>query len=401
MFCDPCKIRKPYTPSGANVDEILSKIDKILGQLKEQIAACKKSQHKDRIEYWEAEVKKLKEPKAGGQAADIPMKDGKVDKETWDKKPDDGKRKTWEILTTAYEELRCLNVDSLKQGQCYFLIFSALLALIVAIYLGLHLRPLKGYIQTTLTSQQNVEMWNLVRLIELKLTELKEKKKLAEKSAEKTAEKPVTEKPQTPEQRAAEKPKAQEKEKGIGDLKTEIKNSLTDLRARFYQLPLPFETVKLLGAVSAELEADDPTVYVTYPTFIKHLSADLESLSTAYFWTAPPWRWLELAFWAWMGCLVGLLFYIAGSLGQGIFKCEETFMFWAEILIAPIVVLVVFFLFALTGITDFVPSEASLTINIGVAFIFGFAIRRTVGLLDLIKKRFFPDPAPGSPGPGG
>lgn len=395
MFCNPCMIRKPYTPSSTDVEEVLSKVDKILGQLKEQIAAGKKSQHKKRIEDWEAEVKKLKEPKAGGQTADIPMKDGKVDKETWDKKPEDEQRKTWETLTTAYEELRCLNVDSLKQGKCYFLIFSTLLALVVAIYLGLHLRTFKGYIQTTLTSQESIEMWDLVRLIDLKLTDLKEKKKLAEKSAEKPAEKP-----KFSEQGSTGQPKAQEKENEIENSKTEIKKSLTDLRARLYRLPLPFETIKLLGAVSAELEADDPTVYVTYPTLIKHLGADLEGLSTAYFWTLQPWRWLELALWATMGCLVGLLFYVAGLLGQGIFRCEEGFMFWAELLIAPIVVPVVFFLFAMTGITDFVPTQASVTVNIGVAFIFGFAIRRTIGLLDIIKKRFFPDPSPGSASPG-
>jgi hypothetical protein len=75
-------------------------------------------------------------------------------------------------------------------------------------------------------------------------------------------------------------------------------------------------------------------------------------------------------------------------------------MLWAEVLIAPTVVLVVFFLFHFTGIKDFVPNESSLTVNMGIAFIFGFAIRRTVGLLDLVKKRFFPDPAPGSTNPG-
>lgn len=154
-------------------------------------------------------------------------------------------------------------------------------------------------------------MSDLVRLIDLKLTALKEKKKLAEKSAEKPAEKP---KPS--EQGATGQPKAQEKD-DEEVFKAEIRKSLTVLRTRLYRLPLPFETIKLLGAVSAELEANDPTVYVTYPTLIKHLSADLESLSTAYFWTLQPWRWLELALWATMGCLVGLLFYIAGVAGTG------------------------------------------------------------------------------------
>lgn len=76
-------------------------------------------------------------------------------------------------------------------------------------------------------------------------------------------------------------------------------------------------------------------------------------------------------------------------------------MFVAECLIAPIAVTVVFFLFPFTDITSFVPSEASLTVNLGVAFILGFAIRRTMGLLDHIKKRFFPEPSPSGSNPGG
>jgi len=370
MFSNPFKIRKPYTPSSADVDDVLSKVDKILGQLKDYLDTCKRSG----IDYWEPKVKALKVP--------ILMKEGKVDKETWDKKPEDEQRKTWDLLTTTHEELQCLNVDSLKQGKCYFLIFAALLALVVMIYLGLHLQGFKNYIQpnlTTLTSKNSDEIWDRVRLIDLKLAA----KKLAEK-------------PKPSDHGATGQPTAPDK-----DYKNEIKTSLTDLRSLLHLLPLPFETFKLLGDVSAELEADDPTVYVTYPTLIKHLSVDLESLSTAYFWTLQPWRLLELVFWATMGCLVGLLFYIAGSLEQGIFRRENGFMFWAELLIAPVVVPVAFFLFGMTGVTaDFVPSEASVTVNIGVAFIFGFAIRRTVGLLDNIKKRFFPDPSTRSANPG-
>jgi hypothetical protein len=62
--------------------------------------------------------------------------------------------------------------------------------------------------------------------------------------------------------------------------------------------------------------------------------------------------------------------------------------------VPPVVVLVIFFLFKLTGITGISPSETALSGNIGFAFIFGFAIRRTLGLLDTIKKRIFPDPSP-------
>jgi len=197
--------------------------------------------------------------------------------------------------------------------------------------------------------------------------------------------------------------------KGEGKV-SEVKSDLEPLKKNLEKLHsdtkdrepliLPFETSRLLGTVSAEIEQNDPAVHQTYQDFLKKLKADLESFSTTYFWTTPPRRWFELAWWAAIGTLVGLLFYIAGSLSQGIFRPEEGFMFWAELLIAPIVVPVVFFLFAFTDITSFVPSEASLTVNIGIAFIFGFAIRRTVGLLDIIKKRFFPDPSPGGSSPG-
>jgi len=69
-------------------------------------------------------------------------------------------------------------------------------------------------------------------------------------------------------------------------------------------------------------------------------------------------------------------------------------MFWTEIWITPLVVTVIFFLFSYTGITAIQPSATSITTELGLAFILGFAIRRTIGFLDIIKKRLFPDPEP-------
>lgn len=385
MFWKPCKIRKPYSPSSADVDGLLTKVDKILNQLKEQIATCANVLLKDRVDYCEKAVNEIKGP-------DLPMKDGKIDKDAWSKKPEGEQRKIWETLTLAHEELRCLNSDSLEKGKCYFVWFSILLVLVVGTYLGLHLRSFQDATQKPLTPEATLTIWNQARSIDLALIQLKEKRKLAEK-------------PKPPDQGLAGQQNLQDNNKdGTTELKVAITHALNGekgLRDNLSKLPLPFETLSLLADATAEFVADDPTVYVTYPAVMKRLKADLESLSTAYFWTLQPWRWVELAFWAVIGCLVGLLFYIAGSLGQGIFRPEEGAMFVAEILIAPIVVSVVFFLFTMTGITDFTPSQASVTTNIGVAFIFGFAIRRTIGLLDLIKKRFFPDPSPGSASPGG
>lgn len=185
----------------------------------------------------------------------------------------------------------------------------------------------------------------------------------------------------------------------LSDVKSDIKELQSKIDKR-EPVTFPFETTRLLGTLSAEVEANDLAVHQTVQEFSKKLRADLESFSTPYFWTTSPWRWYELFFWALIGCLVGLLFYIAGLLSQGIFNTEEVSMFWAELFIAPIVVLVVFFLFAFTGITSFTPSEASLTVSIGFAFILGFAVRRTIGLLDTLKKRIFPEPSPEKPSPG-
>jgi hypothetical protein len=64
-------------------------------------------------------------------------------------------------------------------------------------------------------------------------------------------------------------------------------------------------------------------------------------------------------------------------------------MFWAEITIAPVVIPAVFFLSQVVGLAD--PTKGTSTARFGVAFLLGFSIRRTVGLLDLAKK-ILPDP---------
>jgi hypothetical protein len=371
-------IMRSFSPSSSEIDSLLAKLEKVLGQLKARAAVLKKFPQEDRIKYWGTEVAGLKVDNtvAGAATQDkIPMKDGKVDKETWEKKPEQEKLELWERLDTAFKELRCFNQDELRLGRCYFLSFLILLVATAGIYHLLH----KGWLrQSRLSPQETTEVWEQARVIELKLGEIK-----------------------------AKKGEGKEGElKKVSEVKSDLeplKKSLGKLQSKTQDrgpLTLPFETSRLLGTVSAEIEQNDPTVHQTYQDFLKKLKADLESFSTAYFWTSLPGRWFELAWWAAIGCLVGLLFYISGSLSQGIFRPEEGFMFWAELAIAPIVVPVVFFLFAFTDITSFVPSEVSLTVNVGIAFIFGFAIRRTVGLLDILKKRFFPDPSPGGSSPG-
>src|SRR5262249_9217432 len=166
------------------------------------------------------------------------------------------------------------------------------------------------------------------------------------------------------------------------------------LQNKLLGLGLTFPTLRLLGEVQSEIMTGRIKDTETLNNFRKSVMPELETLSFGYFWVTTPGRWIEIAWWAEFGTMVGLLFYIAGLLGTGLFRGEESSMFWTEIWITPLVVTVIFFLFSYTGITAIQPSATSITTELGLAFILGFAIRRTIGFLDIIKKRLFPDPEP-------
>jgi hypothetical protein len=149
-----------------------------------------------------------------------------------------------------------------------------------------------------------------------------------------------------------------------------------------------------LGEVEADIDSEKVGTTKSPQRLKKELEPALDSLRARYFWTGVPGRWIEIAWWAEFGTLVGLLFHIAGCLRAGFYIREEVSMFVTEILITPWVVTVVFFLFDLTGITSLNPNESNTLTTLGFSFILGFSIRRTVGLLDLIKKKILPHPSP-------
>ncbi len=385
----------PYTPDGQAVGQILGKIDVMLAQLDAT------STHTVRLERIKQSLSELKSAKVGQAVSELPMKDGALNRPGWDAKSEADRRAVWEKVSTIHDELRSLNAASLISGRRYFKIFCILFLLVVSGYLCVHRQVVRDWVQPPLTSQLSLAILHQARLIELQLASLKESLNRRKIEVAPPATPVLSGKAEAP--KALESP-AKPGVPSTGQLLVpEVKSDcndpqpaclLKDLKSVLQPLPLPYETIRWLGMASAELEAGAITVHVTYQNFLTHLHADLESLSTAYFWTSHPWRWLELSLWATMGCLVGLLFYIAGLLGQGVFRPEEGTMFWAELLMAPVVVPVIFFLFTLSGLAEFIPSQSSITMNIGMAFILGFAIRRTIGILDIIKKRLFPDPTP-------
>lgn len=375
------------------MSHILAKIDAMLAQLRDRAV------HADRVSEITTTITKLKTLQANQAIAALPMKDGAVDAAEWGKHSKIDQSRTWATLTGFHKELRCMNAPALQRGTVYCGIFAALLLAMAITYLCLHRANPHTALYTPLPPQQIVDITKTAHLIELQLAALKatQNKNQAEQSAPALPTASKQSQTRTTPRLPAEAVKATPQpstDLSPDQKKPTLAEQFTEFGKTLTPLPLSHETMRLFGTTAAEQEAGDITLHLTYQQFLKYLRADLERLSTAYFWTTHPWRWAELSLWATLGCLVGLLFYIAGLLKQGVFYPEEIPMFWAELLMAPIVVPVVFFLFSLSGISELSPSESSITTNIGVAFIFGFAIRRTIGVLDLIKKRFFPDPTP-------
>lgn len=247
-----------HVPSSNEMDALASQIEEVLNQLKGTSTVYTR---------WDAEVRNLKvDVTASGAATPdkIPIKDGKVDPTTWDSKSEEEKRRLFGMLDTAFTDLRCVNQDRLACGKTWFGWLSVFFGVIVGLYLFLH----SGWWGSRLSPHKTTAIWEQVRRIEFRLGEIK----------------------------------AGKAEGNVSDVKP-ILNDLTNLlgeleRQTGASLHLPFETSRLLGAVSAEAALNDPTVHQTFQELVKKLKADLESSSTAYFWITAPGRWFEIAWWA-------------------------------------------------------------------------------------------------------
>jgi hypothetical protein len=69
----------------------------------------------------------MKAAKPDKTTADLPMKDGAVDRAGWDAKPEVERRAIWEALSAIHDELRFLNAAPLVSGKRYFVLFFILL----------------------------------------------------------------------------------------------------------------------------------------------------------------------------------------------------------------------------------------------------------------------------------
>lgn len=336
-------------PSAESVGRLVRKFETLQTHL-----STERALPADRVARLELVSKKFSELEQ-----QLKVQDHKPNLEGWAERPRQERQQIVSTLGGLLTELTGLNGDELTQGKRHFTIFTVFLVLVVGCYFFLH----TGSRRKEVKSQEIIEATTRLHAIELEINALK-------------------------------KVKAQN---GTLD-PTNLQKAVQAFRDTAVTLDLSAPALQLLGNVEAEVTKGEIFETQTFANLSKTVSAELESFRSVLRsdgW----WRWVEIVFWAELGTLVGILFYMAGSLSEGYFLAQEIPMFWTEVFIAPIVVLSIFFLFNLTGITTISPQETSITGIVALAFIFGFSIRRTLGLLDTVKKRLFPEPAPASKSP--
>jgi hypothetical protein len=295
----------------------------------------------------------------------------------WDQKPDADRSTAYAKLKAFVRELRKLQRAELAPGAIVFVALATLLCVLAVLYHRAHTLPRNAQ-ASGISDQHILEVLATREAILQGLSTAAAKTEERAASTDANVKKALT--------ADLDRTFAQ-----LSSLTVKFQDAL--LRDGF-SAHLSSSTLAAWAQVVAQIAAGQVAAKASFETLRKSLDPEVDSLRTRYLWTEVPRRWFEIAWWAEFGTLVGLLFYVAGCLESGIFKTEELSMFLTELVITPLVVTVVFFLFGFTGISGFAPNESNIAQTVGFAFILGFAIRRTVGLLDLIKKRFLPDPTP-------
>jgi len=173
----------------------------------------------------------------------------------------------------------------------------------------------------------------------------------------------------------------------------DVKGNYNQVKKGLLELPISHTTQQRLGKLLANINQKNLENSRKIVVELKvNIDSDIYNMRETFFYTTNPLKWLEIATWSWFGVLVGVIFYMSKQLKLGVFDRQDVPSILGEIFMAPIVTCVIFFLFDATGITEFSPADDSIVIVLGFAFIFGYAIRRTVGLLDNIKQRLLPSP---------
>ena len=129
--------------------------------------------------------------------------------------------------------------------------------------------------------------------------------------------------------------------------------------------------------------------------------ADAFSKNAGYFWIFGFWRWFEVIFWGEFGVLVGILAWVSRKVEDGEFTKErfdnEVLWYITEVFIGPVVIVAAFFLLnqfigAMMSGVSAEDVRMSIYLTLGLSFILGLFLRRTLGIFDSIKDKL---PLPG------
>jgi hypothetical protein len=395
--------RRRVVPSSSDVVELLTTAQGLLDELARPTAASRCSPSASQRKAFEDSVQAARKG--------LPLKDGEIDEAEWNKLTDARKAELYRELEQAVTLGQCLNSAAIKAGWWCFVATGLLLVLLVALYAILQsvAPPWKKTDEVTDARVELSRLESQIRKLAVKQTEATKLATQADAAGAAVAGgAKQAESAREPANRARAEQQA---------LHTAVDSAFETVQNRLLRLSVSSgwseDILRRLGQVLSEISTEQITTTKTFDEFRAAVERDLSRLAAEETWLGGQRRRIEIAWWAEFGTLVGILFYIAGLQTVGVFKVEEITMFLAEILSAPLVVPVVFFMFQYTSITIADTDKASLTVNLGVAFILGFSIRRTIGLLDLIKKKVLPDPTPttspgasaakggGPAGPGG
>jgi hypothetical protein len=291
----------------------------------------------------------------------VPIKNGVVAQEDWNQISKNDKIKSYQEMNAIGHALMGLDFPNMRVGKMMLWVFVALLAGAAIVYVNVHKVATGPSSQIGETEQPGtridvIEASKLLTLVQVELD-------------------------------------AVENADDAGNQWNIVSDRCQKLLAILRPASLSLNTMKYAGELEAYIDARKPgEVKARLESLAEAVMEDFREQPGRYFWVSGPKRWLEIAFWAYFGVLVGVIFYLAQQLKQGMFDRQDIPSMIGEIVIAPIVTCVVFFLFAYTGITEFSSTDTSIFIVLGFSFIFGYAIRRTVGLLDSLKRRILPEP---------
>ena len=340
-------------PSAAEMTGLLVKTDEIITNLEKKVVPV--GLQSEALLHLKTTYEKAKKK--------LPLDSQGIEKQKWGELPREKRAYYFTEISSIKRALFGLDFPDMRAGFWTFGVLAVTLFLSVALYVSLHIyySPMKHSIETNASSpaveklieiNSTVQIQKKIAMIRIRLNDAASKDEL-------------------------------------GQLKSDYKALSEQLSAN----ALSFPTIKALGTLGGDIDLNKTEKgKETLNKLERGVAEDLDNPPARYLWMSGSEKWAEIAFWSLFGVLVGLMYYVSKRLKDGLFDGQEIPTIVTEVLMAPIVTFVIFFLLDKTGITEISASGEFIFVILGFAFLLGYGIRRTVGLLENLKKRLLPDP---------